>query len=415
MIEKGQNFTPLRSPGGKSNYQYEGFDPLLHNIVIADEWDFDDFNINTWKQAVEQRPFKQQVKWVVGGEIISIKAPFIMISNHSPSDYQNVPGVFERLFIVETSKLNITWPPPSVEFITDPAITASNESTLINRSSNVDSRSTICSYFKRAPLQKSTTNDALASLESIHVSDDVSGQNTNSHIETRTNVNKSQPIPADTQQQQVDPLCAAAVNDSNSRATLPSQNETDSNSIVDQLPGVQTESTSVINQLPLVETELNSSVNQPPYVEPGSTSKVNQPPRIEIESTLVVNQLLHVDIQSNSEANQPLQNEIESTLDDNQPLHANTESTPVDNQPIHAENESNSEANQPLQNVIESTPVDNQPLHADIESLQVETEKGEILRDENNNISSNQANKRNLRKRHRPPSVVFEKSLYGKK
>lgn len=48
--------------------------------------------------------------------MITINCPFIMISNHDPKKKENAQGVMERLFVVKTKKLNITWPLPPVEF-----------------------------------------------------------------------------------------------------------------------------------------------------------------------------------------------------------------------------------------------------------------------------------------------------------
>lgn len=43
--------------------------------------------MNSWKKIADGTPFKQDIKFINGGEIIQIRCPFVMISNYGPYEH----------------------------------------------------------------------------------------------------------------------------------------------------------------------------------------------------------------------------------------------------------------------------------------------------------------------------------------
>ena len=80
-----QTFIPIRGTSSENRrFQWEGYSEHLHNFVYFDEFKFSEVTINDWKVLAEGNYFKQDIKFINGGESIRFRCPFVMISNFSP-------------------------------------------------------------------------------------------------------------------------------------------------------------------------------------------------------------------------------------------------------------------------------------------------------------------------------------------
>ncbi|CAF1021492.1 unnamed protein product [Brachionus calyciflorus] len=92
-----QAFRPTRKD---KRFAWESWNPRAYTHIIVDEFEFSDFDENTWKIAVEGLPFEQAVKFK-DSETKIIQVPMIFISNKNPKDF---PGFSSRILVVQTTR-----------------------------------------------------------------------------------------------------------------------------------------------------------------------------------------------------------------------------------------------------------------------------------------------------------------------
>lgn len=81
----------------KGRYEWQDWNPFQYTHVIIDEMNLQEYNKNTWKQAVAGECFQTSVKHKES-ERKQVQCPMIFISNHLPDPF---PGMKTRLKIVE--------------------------------------------------------------------------------------------------------------------------------------------------------------------------------------------------------------------------------------------------------------------------------------------------------------------------
>ncbi len=75
-------FVPLTSGPNAKQYQYAGFDPRKHSLIVADEFTYECYDVNKWKLVVEGRIISQDVKYQ-NPSLLRIKCPIVHLSNVS--------------------------------------------------------------------------------------------------------------------------------------------------------------------------------------------------------------------------------------------------------------------------------------------------------------------------------------------
>lgn len=100
-----QIYDPLQ---GRTNnkYKWEKFNSNRYNLVLADPFDFRKYEIGSWKMLTEGNDTKIAMRGKPG-KTISIRCPFIMISNHAPLSFvqkEQHLGVLNRIKVVEASR-----------------------------------------------------------------------------------------------------------------------------------------------------------------------------------------------------------------------------------------------------------------------------------------------------------------------
>ena len=65
-------------------YQWEDFSMDKHSVIICEEFDFEYYNMSTWKQITEGARVHVDVRYKRCGKYICNKLPMIMVSNYDP-------------------------------------------------------------------------------------------------------------------------------------------------------------------------------------------------------------------------------------------------------------------------------------------------------------------------------------------